>query len=218
MIKINLLPKQFVPKKRNFIPYVLLGGLTIVLFVWYGTSVATNLARIRDGKIELQAIDVELANLEEAVKKVEHLERETMLASRKEMAVEQIMSGRTKWSHELYVLEGLVPEEIWLENVGLGTRRKPVVVDAPNPDRSPGQPPTIKKTVMQSFPALRLTGYALSPHREKGVQLVGKLIDNIHNDEVFSKRFIDPEMLSIERNIFEEHTVMKFVVDCEILQ
>jgi hypothetical protein len=218
MIKINLLPKEFVPKQRNFIPYLLLGGLTIVLLVWYGTGMVTNLKRLATSNIELQALNQELTNLEDAVRQVENLESEKVLASQKEKAVEQIMSGRTKWSHELFVLEGLVPNDIWLQNVGLSFRRRPVTIDAPNPDRAPGKPPTIKKTVMQSFPALRLSGYALSPRREEGVQLVGKLIDNIHTDEVFSKRFIAPEMLSIERHTFEEHTVMKFVVDCEILQ
>jgi len=218
MIKINLLPKEFVPKKRNIIPYVLLGGLTIVLLVWYGTGMVTNLTKLATSKIELQALNQELTNLEDAVKQVENLEREKVLASQKEKAVEQIMSGRTRWSHELFVFVRLVPNEIWLDNVGLSFRRRPVTIDTPNPNRGPGQPPTIRKTVMQSFPALRLSGYALSPRREKGVQLVGKLIDNIHNDGVFSKRFIAPEMLSIERDSFEEQTVMKFVVDCEILQ
>jgi hypothetical protein len=72
--------------------------------------------------------------------------------------------------------------------------------------------------VVQSFPALRLSGYALSPQREKGVELVGQLIRNIERDEIFSKRFISPEMRSIERRDYKDHTVMKFVMDCEIGQ
>jgi Tfp pilus assembly protein PilN len=218
MIKINLLPKQFVPKQRNIIPYVALAGLAVILFVWYGSSLATSLVQLRTGKLELEMLHKELADLDEAVKQVQQLEKEKQLASLKEKAVEQIVAGRTKWSHELYVLSGLVPDRIWLENISISVRRRPVTVETPNPNHAPGQPPTIKKTVLQAFPALRISGYALSPRREEGVELVGRLISNIQHDDVFSKRFIAPEMRSIERQDFKEHTVMKFVMDCEISQ
>jgi hypothetical protein len=128
------------------------------------------------------------------------------------------MSGRTVWSHELYTLAGLIPDGIWLDQVTLDVRRRPVTVDVPNPNRKPGEPLTIKKTVIQSFPALRLNGYALSPQREKGLSLVGELIRNMKTDEIFSIRFIEPEVRSIERQEYEDETVMKFVMDCEIAQ
>lgn len=218
MIKINLLPKEFVPKKRNFLPHVVIGALGIVLFVWFVSSLATTYSRLHEREAHLQQLHEELARLDEAVTKVKQLEMEKDLLSRKEKAVTQIMAGRTLWSHELFVLAGLVPNEIWLHNVGLSSRRRPVTVDVPNPNRNPGQPPTVKKTVIQSFPALRLTGYALSPHREKGVELVGQFIRNMKEDDIFSKRFVYPEMLSIERQQYKDHTVMKFVMDCEIAQ
>lgn len=218
MIKVNLLPRELVPKKRNFIPYVAVAALAAVLFLWFGSSLATSFAELVKSKRDIAALEVELAGLEEVVKQVKLLEQDKQLLSQKEQAVVQITEGRTVWSHELYVCAGLVPDEIWLEQMGLSSRRRPVTVDVPNPNRSAGQPETIKKTVVQSFPALRLSGYALSPHREKGVELVGQLIRNIERDEVFSKRFIAPEMRSIERRDYKDHTVMKFVMDCEIGQ
>ncbi|GAB4343396.1 MAG: hypothetical protein Kow0099_21780 [Candidatus Abyssubacteria bacterium] len=218
MIKINLLPREFVPKKRNFLPHVAIGAIGVAMFLWFASGLVTTYARLHERKAQLQQLQEQLARLDDAVTQVKQLEAEKDLLSRKEKAVTQIMAGRTVWSHELFVLAGLVPQEIWLNNIGLSSRRRPVTVDVPNPNRSPGQPPTVKKTVIQSFPALRLTGYALSPHREKGVELVGQLIRNMKEDDVFSKRFVSPEMLSIERQKYKDHTVMKFVMDCEIAQ
>jgi hypothetical protein len=51
-----------------------------------------------------------------------------------------------------------------------------------------------------------------------GLSLVGEFIDNIKNDEAFSLRFVSPEMRSIERERYEDHTVMRFIMDCEIAQ
>jgi Tfp pilus assembly protein PilN len=216
MIKINLIPKGLVPKKRNFLPHIAVAALAAVLLVWFGSSLASTYSSLERSNSHLAGLQEELVQLQDAVAQVKQLEKDKELLSQKEQAVEQITSGRTAWSHELFVMAGLVPQGIWLDHVKLSTRRRPVTIQAPNPNRQPGQPPTIEKTVVQSFPALRLTGFALSPHREKGLELVGKLINNIKNDEVFSKRFVSPELSSIERQDFHDNTVMKFVMDCEI--
>jgi hypothetical protein len=213
MISINLLPKKFVPKKRNFIPHMAIVALAALLFLWFGNSLATTYSALGDSQEELRRLREDLAKVEDAVKQVKQLEQDKLLLSQKEQAVAQITTGRTVWSHELYVLAGLVPNDIWLEQVSMSSRRRPVTVMVPNSRR--GQPP-VEKTVIQAFPAIRFTGYALSPRREKGVELVGEFIRNMKDDETFSRRFISPEMLSINRNEYEEQTVMKFVVDCEI--
>lgn len=216
MIKINLIPRELVPKKRNFLPHVAMAAVAGLLLIWFGSNLASAYSHLENNKQELVRLQAELVQLEDSVAQVKQLEQEKDLLSKKETAVDQIMAGRTVWSHELYVMAGLVPEGIWLEKVDMSTRRRPVTVQVPNPNRSPGQPATIEKTVVQSFPALRLSGYALSPHREKGLELVGKLINNIKKDDVFSQRFISPELSSIERQDFHDNTVMKFVMDCEI--
>ena len=218
MIKINLLPRELVPKNRNFVPHVSIAIIAAVLIFWFGGSLAANFSELSAGETKLAQLKNDLAELDDVVKQVKKLEQDKFVVSQKEEAVEQIMTGRTVWSHELYVLARLVPSDIWLESVGLSSRKRPVTIDVPNPNPQPGQPPTIKKTVIQSFPALRISGYALSPHREKGVELVGRLIRNMKENETFSRRFMFPEMRSIERKKFKKHTVMLFIVDCEIVQ
>jgi Tfp pilus assembly protein PilN len=218
MIRINLLPKNLVPKKRNFLPHVAIAVLAAVLLLFYSGGIVATYSELNQSKDELAQLRDELTKLEDVVKQVRQLEQDKLLLSQKEQAVAQITSGRTLWSHELYVLADLVPQGMWLDHVSLSSRRRPVTVEVPNPNTQPGQPRTVQKTVVQSFPALRLTGYALSPDRERGLELVGQLINNIKQDDIFSRRFIWPEMLSIERQEFKEHTVMKFVVDCEIKQ
>lgn len=216
MIKINLIPKNLVPKKRNFLPHVVVAALAVVLLSWFGSSLASTYKELDDSRDQLRVLQEELVKLDDAVAQVKQLEKEKDLLSKKEQAVVQITTGRTVWSHELYVLAGLVPQGVWLNEVKISSRRRPVTVQVPNPNRNPGQPPTIEKTVIQSFPALSVSGFALSPHREKGLELVGALINNMKLDDIFSKRFISPELRSIERQKFKSHTVMKFVMDCEI--
>jgi hypothetical protein len=194
-----------------------MAALAIILLLWYGSNLTLAYAKLNSRKTELTSLQEQIKGLDDVVKQVEELEQEKNLAEKKEQAVVMITSGRTVWSHELYVLAGLVPPEIWLENVEMTTRSRPVTIDVPNPDRKTNQTqPTIKKTVMRNFPALRITGFALSPNKEKGVRLVGTFINNITYDEVFSRHFISPEMRTIEREKFNDETVMKFVVDVEI--
>jgi hypothetical protein len=218
MININLLPRELIPKQRNFIPYIIIAGLAAVMFIVYGTNMTMKLVELSRGKESLQNIDQEIAKLQDVVSQVEQLEIEKQIVSKKEEAVEQIMTGRTMWSHELRVLADLVPDGMWLEEVKISTRKRPVTITVPNQNRSPGQPPTVEKTVVQSFPALRMTGYALSPQREKGLSLIGEFLRNTKTDDVFSMRFISPEMRSIDRERFMGQTVMRFVMDCEIAQ
>jgi Tfp pilus assembly protein PilN len=218
MININLLPRELIPKQRNFIPYILIAGLAVVLFIYYGTKLTIMSLDLSTSRNTLASTEAEIGKLSDIVSQVEQLELEKHVVSKKEDAVERIMTGRTLWSHELHILANLVPEGVWLEEVKISSRKRPVTVTVPNPNRNPGQPPTVQKTVVQSFPALRMTGYALSPQREKGLSLIGEFLRNTKTDDVFSMRFISPEMRSIDRERFMGQTVMRFVMDCEIAQ
>ena len=219
MIDINLIPKELIPRKRNILPHLVIAALAIILLSWYGSSLAVTYAELGSKEGEIQSLKEDIADLGDVVERLEELQWQKKLVEDKEKAVRQITSGRTVWSHELYVLAGLVPKEIWLEKVELSARRRPVTVTVPNPNAGKqGQPATLTKTQLRSFPALRITGYALSPHREKGVRLVGDFISNMKNDEIFSMRFVSPEMRTIEREEYQNETVMKFIMDCEIAQ
>ena len=219
MIDINLIPKELIPKRRNFLPHLILAALAVILLSLYGSSLAITYAELGSKDGEIQSINNDIAKLGNVVERLDELQQQKNLVEDKEKAVNQITYGRTVWSHELYILAGLMPKEIWLETVELSSRRRPVTVIVPNPRAGQkGQPDTLSKIELRSFPALRISGYALSPHRERGVSLVGELISNMKNDEIFSMRFISPEMRTIERKDYNDETVMKFVMDCEIAQ
>jgi Tfp pilus assembly protein PilN len=219
MIDINLIPKSLIPKKRNFLPHLVIAAIAVILLSWYGSSLAISYAELASKDGQIASLEEDIAKLDYVVERLNELNRQKKLVEDKEKAVNQITSGRTIWSHELYVLSGLVPKDIWLEKVELSSRRRPVTVTVPNPKAHvQGEPPTLTKTEVRSFPALRITGYALSPRREEGVRLVGEFINNMKIDETFSLRFVNPEMRTIERKEFREEIVMKFVMDCEIAQ
>lgn len=216
MIHINLLPEALVPKRRNILPYVGVGALAVLLTLW----VLVSFVNVRSQRVEREetvaSLKAELASYDAAVQQVRELEAEEERLAQKDEAITEITAGRTVWSHEMYLLAGLVPDQIWLDELRLGERRRAVLVEKPNPNRSAGAPPTITTTEIRSFPALVVIGYALSPYREEGVRLVGEFITNMKQDEEFATRFVEPEMRTIERKDFEGETVMRFVMDVEL--
>ena len=216
MIHISLLPPELVPKRRNVLPYVAVAGLAVVFTLWIISSVLGVQSQRKQKTAQRDQLRIELDSYADAVHQVELLIEEQERFASKEEAIGEITAGRTVWSHEMYQLAGLVPEEIWLREMKLGHRRRVVMVEKPNPNRARGAPPTIITSEARQFPALVLTGYALSPYREEGVRLVGEFITNIKQDSEFTLRFRNPEMKMIERRDFEGETVMQFVMDVEI--
>lgn len=216
MIHINLLPKELIPKRRSVLPYVAVAGLAVILVVWVLVSFVGVVSQRSEKLARKDQLENELRSYDDAIAQVRLLEAEEGKLALKEEAIDEITAGRTVWSHEMWQLAHLVPDEIWLKELKIGDRRRAVQVEKPNPNRSRGAPPTITTTEIRSFPALVVTGYALSPYREEGVRLVGELITNMKQNEEFSTRFVEPEMRTIERKDFEGHTVMQFVMDVEM--
>ncbi len=216
MIHINLLPAALIPKRRNIVPYLAVAGLAVLLTFTIITSMLGVRAQRKQKIASRTGLQAELESYAETVRQVEELLVEQDRLAQKEAAIAEITAGRTVWSHEMHQLAELVPDEIWLQDMRLGQRRRPVMVQKPNPNTARGQPPTITVVEMRTFPAVLLTGYALSPYREEGVRLVGQFITNIKQDPEFALHFAEPEMKTIERRDFEEHTVMQFVMDVEI--
>lgn len=216
MIHINLLPAALIPKRRNILPYAAVAMLAVMFTGWIVSAQLAVRAERKHKTATRTALQAELDSYAETVRQVQNLIAEQDRLAQKETAIAEITAGRTVWSHDMYTLAALVPEEIWLRDMRLGERRRPVMVEKPNPNSARGQPPTITVPEIRTFPAIVLTGYALSPYREEGVRLVGELITNMKQDDTFATHFVEPEMKTIERERFEDHTVMQFVMDVEI--
>lgn len=216
MIHINLLPDALIPKRRNVVPYVGVGAVAVVMVLWLITAQLSVRGERKRALVLRTELQTELDSYAETLRQVELLVAEQDRLSQKETAIQEITAGRTVWSHELHELATLVPGQIWLNDMKLGERTRTVPVQQPNPNTAAGQPLTITVMQSRSFPAVMLQGYALSPYREEGVRLVGEFITNIKEDPEFAVHFADPEMRTIERREFEDHTVMYFTMDVEI--
>jgi Tfp pilus assembly protein PilN len=217
MININLIPKDLIPKKRNFLPHLAITALAVILLLWYGGSIVKTYAEKKSKEERIQFLKQEISKLDFVEEKLKEQQRQKALVADKEKAVSQITSNRTIWAYELRLLAGLIPPKAWIDKLELAQNKRMILVEAKNPKAGQkGQPDMITKRESQTYSVLRITGYALSPSREEGISLIGELISNMRNDENFSLRFLDPEMRTIERKDYEGETVMKFVIECEI--
>lgn len=218
MIKINLLPERYRPKGKNPLPYIFVALFALGVLMGIGWSFLSLSGQKSSLLKEIQATDSQLQSLSEVVNAVKQLEQEENLLAVQEKTIEEITAGRVIWAMQLYLLANLVSDGIWLDEITMSTKQRPVTKEVSRPDpRDPAKFTTITQTTMESFPALLISGYALSPVGEEGVERVGQLIRNLETDAQFSSTFSRPEMRSIEREMIEKTTVMRFKMDCEIL-
>ena len=73
MIIINLLPKELVPKRRNFVPHLVIAGIAVVLFFWFGGSLAASFSELNARQNDLAGLKEDLAKLDDVVKQVKQL-------------------------------------------------------------------------------------------------------------------------------------------------
>lgn len=212
MIDINLLPDELRPKLRSMLPYVAIASAALVVLVWIAIDYISMASRLAGISNELVMIEADLQELAPALEQVRELEAKQALLSLRKKAIEEITQGRLLWSYHLYLLADLVPEDIWINAISLGVKRRPV----PAPDTGDKKGATTAP-VMRSIRTLKISGYALSPVQEEGVELVGRFIRALEQESPeFSKYFVNPELQSIRRRIYENVVVMEFDMDCEI--
>lgn len=144
----------------------------------------------------------------DAVKKLE-IKQEQLAA--KEQAIGTITSDLIMWSKVLYELAGLVPEDLWLNNLKVDVSSTKVTKDNPDPDASQK---TITETIITR--KLKVGGYAMSPRAERGVELVGQLVRAMEDDPGFSKRFSDPTPQGVFDDEFDSVSVKRFEIETVI--
>ena len=217
MIDINLLPDELRPRPRSPLPYMMTIVLAVAVVLFCLVSFVGKWQTISGFEKRITELDEQIAEVHESAEAVKKLEADSRLLNAKQVAISTIMSDRIVWSKVINMLTKLVPEDVWLSDLDVSSKSVPVQV--PNPDSQ-----AVQKTVTQYVMRrkLEVTGYALSPREEEGVNHVGRFVSAMEDEEdqnynpEFAALFRNPEPQSIDDGVFEDTPVKEFKIWCDI--
>jgi len=219
MIDINLLPDELRPRPRSPLPHLMTVVLAVAVVLYCLISFVGKWQTISTFEKRVAELDKQIAEVHESAEAVKKLEAENRLLSAKQVAISTIMSDRIVWSKVINVLTELVPDAVWLSDLVVTSKSIPVQV--PNPDTQ-----AVQKTVTQYVMSrkLEVTGYALSPREEEGVNHVGRFVSAMENEkdpnynQEFAALFNNPTPQSVEDKDFEDTPVKEFKIWCDIVK
>lgn len=231
MIKINLLPEEFRPVKKSFLPYflslvaILLGFLIIgVIFLHYQNTISALRAQLSSLEQEYNSPtnlvneEGEVITLSNIVNEFRRLDKKRQELEKRVQVIKEILSDRIIWSQNLYLLAKLTPDNIWYDRIRVTWqtfREKVIKIDPktkkPVLDPRTKEPQTEQKSVKR--PILEITGYVISG--EQGERQISPLIENTTDPNIapeFVKQFtlMRPRIEDTEYNGF---SVRKFTLE-----
>ncbi len=115
MIRINLLPVK-AAKKREYVRQqlvlfgVLVLGTVVGLYMWYDSVEGT----IQEKKKEIQKIEAEIKQYEQAIGKVEKYKEMQQKLVQKLKIIDSLVKGKTGPVRVLDKLSQLIPKQVWL--------------------------------------------------------------------------------------------------------
>jgi len=219
MIDINLLPEELRPRPRNPLPYLTTIALAAAVVLYCLISFAGNWRTISVFHNDIARLDEQIDAVRESAEAVKKLEIENRSLSNKQVAISTIMSDRIVWSKVLNNLAQLVPDDVWLSDLKEDVKSISVQVDNPDPEAAQK---TITKNVI--IRKLEISGYALSPREEEGVNHVGRFVRVMEDENdpnyipEFAALFRNPTPQSVNDESFQNTAVKKFEIWCDIVQ
>lgn len=115
MTEINLMPPVLVEKKkgqwRNIIIGLVLGGIIVLLTVWYAGIVLG----VKQKEAKLDKINAQLAELQPHLTEIRQLEVEINEMKKRVDVIVQLDKGRFLWAHLLDEMSQCLPIGLWLK-------------------------------------------------------------------------------------------------------
>lgn len=184
MVQINLLPPDAQKKKKIKIEskavqlgpiiFALAGVMVAIIVLWAVLGMRLN---VRNKKLveldkELQSQKATLDRVDELRKEKEHLQRKTKF-------LQTELSQEMLWAELLNRLSDLKPEGIWLKKLSLRTR---------------------KEGELTKYDRLDITGFAISSYGEEMIDVIGRFMSALKDDEVLAGQFAELKLISSKRN------------------
>ena len=187
------------------------GGVLLILIISgiiLGWSIRSNHGRLIELTKKwdaLQPTSLEVAKLKTAKESFQ----------KKAKAMESLMLSRMHWSRKLNQLSDLMPDGVWLNHISISSRAEMIASSAPPPKDSKEKEKTAPKAERREYKVLVLRGNTMSVKRgEVILDLVGKFMERLKNDEGFFQDFSNVELTSIERDKISDTEVMRFEITC----
>ena len=206
MIRVNLLPPHLRPVRRSPVPYLISGGILIIVLVAMASVYLSTQASIARKRAELEQHKRQLAELEPIRKESDELEALKAKLADKINTIAEITGDRMIWSRQLYNLARLAPKNFWYKSISI--EEKQFREQQPVYDKQAKQ--TKMQTVTVSKPILKVEGYVTEA--DDGSKDASLLMRATEADEEFSRMFqLEPP--SFKDTEFEGVPVKSFTLE-----
>jgi len=198
MVQINLLPssakkqqqrKMELGLKLEPLIFIAIGIIVSIGIVWALLGV-----RISMQRKQLSQLDQEMQSLKSSLRKLNKLEQDKKLLGGKLEFLSQQLKKEIIWAENLNHLSNLVPEGIWLKKVELETE---------------------KKDNLSSYVGWDINAAVVSLYDEEMMDLIGKFMTALKQDQVFSEQFSEIKLISSKRGKFQNIAMMDFNLFCQ---
>lgn len=198
MVQINLLPVSAKKKrKRNLELKVKLGPIIFVLGVLVAVIIVIwamlGIQLAAQGK-KMARLDGELKSLKSTLQELDQMKQAKESLSDRLKFLDEEIKREILWSENLNRLSNLIPPGIWLKNIVLHSKEE---------ERG------------HKYIKLDINGSAVSAGGEEMIDLIGKFMSALKQDEVFSEQFSEIKLISSQRGKSAKVEVMDFKLLCQ---
>lgn len=213
MIQINLLPKDYLKRSRNFSfgkkeIYVVAGAVAVVALLAVVTLY--QMRQVDSLETSIQKANERAAMLQRDIKLVDALLDVKTKISNRLSAIERLDRHRSVWVRLLQEVAGNVPDFVWLAELReKPAEKKPVTADQKKPAK-PGEAPVPAEPAIDSLPSFvkaEVEGHAFT------LNALASFMINMMRSDYFDK----VELVSTKEVKFAENDkAYNFIVSCNI--
>jgi len=208
MIHVNLLPEELRPVKRTPIPYILSAVVLIVAILGVYMVYANTQSQIESVNAEYLNAKAEFDKLSQVVEDYNTMIELKRTLSTKIATINEIVQDRIIWSKQLYNVSRLLPDNMWVGEIEVTTKKDTetrMVRDPKTKELKPERVPVTRRV-------MNLSGYVVEGEEGSNVT---PLINAVETDEEFSEMFelISPSLVD---TTFSDFPVKEFTLEFEI--
>ncbi|MCM8795182.1 MAG: PilN domain-containing protein [Candidatus Omnitrophica bacterium] len=188
MIKINLLPEEFIPKPQKIVFKPNSKHILYVVAFIFGIMVFIHIYLIAVfifKNTQLNALNSKWQTLAAQRKMVEDFKKEYEVLSTETISLQQLDSLRINWAEKLNKLSLLLPHGVWLNELSLKEKN------------------------------FILKGSVISLQKEE-LTLINKFMNNLKTDLAFFKHFVSLELGPLQRKTLGGYDIVDFVLQAKL--
>jgi len=224
MIEINLLPKELIKQagaaaksakkteglivstQKLKMPAIITGAALLAIFLLLSVIVFLQTGRFNNLSSKLESYAPEVKKIKAITKTVNALKKEAAV-------INGLASRKFLWARKLNSLSDSMADNVWLTELELDREVKVIrKTSIPKASAAKGRrtrPKVIETKHLEE--TLLIKGSAISLE-EEATAVIGKFMQNLQNNEIFSKHFEGIELSFITATKIEEFDSKKFVL------